>query len=175
MRRVVITGMGAITPLGLNVEEFWNGLKEGRHGFGEITRFDASEYKAHLAGEVKGFVGKEFMDAKAAKRMELFCQYAVAATKEAIEEAGLDMEKEDAYRVGCSVGSGIGSLQAMEAIKYIIGQGDLLTGRLLTYDALKMTFRTVKLPKNHHCPVCGDNPTITELIDYEQAVCELKH
>lgn len=114
MRRVVITGMGAITPLGLNVEEFWNGLKEGRHGFGEITRFDASEYKAHLAGEVKGFVGKEFMDAKAAKRMELFCQYAVAATKEAIEEAGLDMEKEDAYRVGCSVGSGIGSLQAME-------------------------------------------------------------
>lgn len=114
MRRVVITGMGAITPLGLNVEEFWNGLKEGRHGFGEITRFDASEYKAHLAGEVKGFVGKEFMDAKVAKRMELFCQYAVAATKEAIEEAGLDMEKEDAYRVGCSVGSGIGSLQAME-------------------------------------------------------------
>ena len=58
MRRVVITGMGAITPLGLNVEEFWNGLKEGRHGFGEITRFDASEYKAHLAGEVKGFVGR---------------------------------------------------------------------------------------------------------------------
>ena len=84
--------MGAITPLGLNVEEFWNGLKEGRHGFGEITRFDASEYKAHLAGEVKGFVGKEFMDAKAAKRMELFCQYAVAATKEAIEEAGHKME-----------------------------------------------------------------------------------
>ena len=74
-----------------------------------------------------------------------------------------------------AMGGVIGSLQAMEAIKYIIGQGDLLTGRLLTYDALKMTFRTVKLPKNHHCPVCGDNPTITELIDYEQAVCELKH
>ena len=83
--------------------------------------------------------------------------------------------KEDPFRVGVIVGSGIGSLQAMEAIKYIIGQGDLLTGRLLTYDALKMTFRTVKLPKNHHCPVCGDDPTITELIDYEQAVCELKH
>ena len=74
-----------------------------------------------------------------------------------------------------AMGGVIGSLQAMEAIKYIIGQGDLLTGRLLTYDALKMTFRTVKLPKNHQCPVCGDNPTITELIDYEQAVCELKH
>ena len=74
-----------------------------------------------------------------------------------------------------AMGGVIGSLQAMEAIKYIIGQGDLLTGRLLTYDALKMTFRTVKLPKNHHCPVCGDDPTITELIDYEQVVCELKH
>ena len=82
MRRVVITGMGAITPLGLNVEEFWNGLKEGRHGFGEITRFDASEYKAHLAGEVKGFVGKEFMDAKAAKRMELLTVWAVRLVQE---------------------------------------------------------------------------------------------
>ena len=67
----------------------------------------------------------------------------------------------------------IGSLQAMEAIKYIIGKGDLLTGRLLTYDALTMTFRTVKLPKNHECPVCGDHPTITKLIDYEQAECDM--
>ncbi|MGN0399413.1 MAG: beta-ketoacyl-ACP synthase II [Blautia sp.] len=114
MKRVVITGMGAITPLGLNVEEFWTGLKEGRHGFGEITKFDASEYKAHMAGEVKGFVGKDYMDPKAARRMELFCQYAVAAAKEAIEDSGFDMEKEDPYRVGCSIGSGIGSLQTVE-------------------------------------------------------------
>ena len=113
-RRVVVTGMGAITPIGLSVEEFWNGVKEGRTGFGEITKFDASEYKCKLAAEVKGFEGKNFMDFKAAKRMELFCQYAVAATKEAMEDAGLDMEKEDAFRVGVSVGSGIGSLQAME-------------------------------------------------------------
>lgn len=113
-RRVVVTGMGAITPIGLSVEEFWNGVKEGKTGFGEITKFDASEYKCKLAAEVKGFEGKNFMDFKAAKRMELFCQYAVAATKEAIEDAGLDMEKEDAFRVGVSVGSGIGSLQAME-------------------------------------------------------------
>ena len=82
MRRVVITGMGAITPLGLNVEEFWNGLKEGRHGFGEITRFDASEYKAHLAGEVKGFVGKEFMDAKAARRKKMLTVWAVRLVQE---------------------------------------------------------------------------------------------
>lgn len=114
MRRVVVTGMGAITPLGLNVEEFWNGIKEGRHGFGEITKFDASEYKAHLAGEVKGFVGKEYMDVKAAKRMELFCQYAVAAAKEAIAQSGYSLEEEDPYRVGCSIGSGIGSLQTIE-------------------------------------------------------------
>lgn len=113
-RRVVVTGMGAITPIGLSVEEFWNGVKEGKTGFGEITKFDASEYKCKLAAEVKGFEGKNFMDFKAAKRMELFCQYAVAATKEAIEDAGLDMEKEDPFRVGVSVGSGIGSLQAME-------------------------------------------------------------
>ena len=172
-RRVVVTGMGAVTPIGNTVEEFWNGIKTGKVGIGPITKFDTTDYKVKLAAEVKDFVGKERMDFKAAKRMELFCQYAVAATKEAIEEAGLDMEKEDAYRVGCSVGSGIGSLQAMEAIKYIIGKGDLLTGRLLTYDALKMEFHTIKLPKDHHCAICGDNPTIHELIDYEQAECDM--
>lgn len=73
-----------------------------------------------------------------------------------------------------AMGGVIGSLQAMEAIKYIIGKGDLLTGKLLTYDALKMEFNTIKLPKDDHCAVCGDEPTITELIDYEQAVCDLK-
>ena len=110
MRRVVVTGMGAITPIGLNVEEFWKGIHAGQIGFGPITKFDASEYKAHLAAEVKGFVGKEHMDFKAAKRMELFAQYAVAAAKEAVADAGLDMEKEDAYRCGTAVGCGVGSL-----------------------------------------------------------------
>ena len=113
-RRVVVTGMGAITPVGLNVEEFWQSLKEVKHGFGPITRFDASGYKAHVAAEVKGFEGKNYMDFKAAKRMELFSQYAVAAAAEAMKDSGIDMEKEDPYRVGCAVGSGIGSLQAME-------------------------------------------------------------
>ena len=113
-RRVVVTGMGAITPVGLGVEAFWDSIKAGKTGFGEITRFDATDYKCRLAAEVKGFEGKNYMDFKAAKRMELFCQYAVAAVKEAMEDAGIDMEKEDPYRVGVSVGSGIGSLQAME-------------------------------------------------------------
>ena len=88
-RRVVVTGLGAITPIGLSVDEFWASVKEGKIGFGEITKFDSSEYKCHLAAEVKGFEGKNFMDFKAAKRMELFCQYAVAATKEALEDAGI--------------------------------------------------------------------------------------
>ena len=73
-----------------------------------------------------------------------------------------------------AMGGVSGSLKAMEAIKYIIGKGELLTGKLLTYDALKMEFHTIKLPKDHHCAVCGDEPTITELIDYEQAECDLK-
>lgn len=74
-----------------------------------------------------------------------------------------------------AMGGVIGSLQAMEAVKYIIGQGELLTGKLLTYDALDMQFHTIKLPKNCNCAVCGEHPTITELIDYEQAECDLKH
>lgn len=113
-RRVVVTGMGAITPIGNSVEEFWSGLKEKKVGIGPITYFDTTDYKAKLAAEVKGFDAKQYMDPKAAKRMEQFCQFAVAATKEALEDAGIDMEKEDPYRVGVSVGSGIGSLQVME-------------------------------------------------------------
>ena len=113
-RRVVVTGLGAITPIGLGVENFWEGIRESKIGFGPITKFDVSDYKCKLAAEVKDFDGKNYMDPKTAKRMELFCQYAVAAAKEAIEDAALDMEKEDPYRVGVSVGSGIGALQTME-------------------------------------------------------------
>lgn len=113
-RRVVVTGMGAITPIGLSVDEFWDSVKAQKIGFGEITKFDTTDYKCKLAAEVKGFDAKQFMDFKSAKRMETFCQFAVAAAKEAIEDAGLDMAQEDAFKVGVSVGSGIGSLQAME-------------------------------------------------------------
>ncbi len=114
MRRVVVTGMGAITPLGLDVETYFENIKAGNHGFGPITKFDASKFKTKLDAEVKGFEGKDYMDFKAAKRMELFSQYAVAASKEALEQSGLDMTKEDPYMVGCSIGSGIGSLAAIE-------------------------------------------------------------
>ena len=113
-RRVVVTGLGAITPIGNTVEEFWAGIKAGKVGIGEITKFDTTDYKVKLAAEVKGFVAKERMDFKAAKRMELFSQYAVAAAKEAYEDSGLDIEKEDPFRAGVIVGSGIGSLQVVE-------------------------------------------------------------
>ena len=113
-RRVVVTGMGAITPIGNGVEAFWEGIRQERIGFGPITRFDAGGYRCSLAAEVKDFEPERYMDKKAARRMELFCQYAVAAAGEALADAALDMEKEDACRVGCFVGSGVGSLQAME-------------------------------------------------------------
>ena len=114
MNRVVVTGMGAITPFGNDVESFWNGLKDKKVGIGPITYFDTAEYKAKLAAQVKEFDPKQYMDPKAARRMETFSQYAVAAAKQALEDAGIDMTKEDPYRVGVCVSSGIGSLQAVE-------------------------------------------------------------
>ena len=93
-RRVVVTGLGAVTPIGNTVEEFWASIKEGKVGIGPITKFDASDFKVKIAAEVKGFVAKERMDFKAAKRMEPFSQYAVAAAKEAFADSGIDMEKE---------------------------------------------------------------------------------
>ena len=113
-KRVVVTGLGAVTPIGNNVQEFWQGIKEEKIGFGPITYFDASEYKCKLAAQVKDFDPTEHMDKKAVRRMEQFCQFAVVAAGEALKDAGINMEAEDAFRVGCNVGSGIGSLQTME-------------------------------------------------------------
>lgn len=112
--RVVVTGMGVVTPIGNNVESFWNSLKEKKVGIGQITCFDTTDYKVKLAAEVKNFDARDYMDVKTSKRMERFSQFAVAAAKEALEDAGISIEKEDPYRVGVCVGSGIGSLQAME-------------------------------------------------------------
>ena len=114
MRRVVVTGLGAVTPIGNNVDDFWAAVKAGKIGFDHITKFDTTDYKCHIAAELKDFNPQDFMDRKAAKRMEPFSQYAVAAAKQAIDDSGLDIEKEDPYMVGCAIGSGVGSLQAME-------------------------------------------------------------
>ena len=113
-RRVVVTGLGAVTPIGNTVPEFWESIRAGRIGIGPITKFDTTEYKVKVAAEVKGFVAKDRMDFKSARRMDEFSQYAVAAAKEAFADAKLDMEQEDPYRVGVCVGSGIGSLPRIE-------------------------------------------------------------
>lgn len=113
-RRVVVTGLGAVTPIGNNVDDFWASVKAGKIGFDHITKFDTTDYKCHIAAELKDFNPQDFMDRKAAKRMEPFSQYAGAAAKQAIDDSGLDIEKEDPYMVGCAIGSGVGSLQAME-------------------------------------------------------------
>ena len=98
-RRVVVTGLGVVTPIGNNVEEFWKSVREGKCGIAPITRFDTTDYKVHLAAEVKDFNAKDFLDFKTAKRMGRFSHYAIAASREAFADAGLDMAKEDVYRV----------------------------------------------------------------------------
>ena len=113
-RRVVITGLGAITPIGNNVEEFWKGIKEGKCGIDEITEFDTSNFKVKLAGEVKGFNAEEHFEKREAKRMDRFSHFAVIAAREAWKDSGLDKEKEDMTRVGVIVGSGIGGLGTIE-------------------------------------------------------------
>ena len=113
-RRVVITGLGAITPIGNNVEEFWAGIKNSKCGIDQITEFDASNFKVKLAGEVKGYNAEEHFDRKEAKRLDRFSQFAIVAAREAWKDSGLDKEKEDMERVGAIIGSGIGGLGTIE-------------------------------------------------------------
>lgn len=112
-KRVVVTGLGAITPIGIGVEEYWQSLLAGKSGIGKVTRFDVSEYGTQIAGEVKGFEPGNFMDKKEARRMDRFTQYAVAASKMALENSGLDLEKTDRDRVGTLIGSGIGGMETL--------------------------------------------------------------
>lgn len=131
-RRVVITGMGAITPIGNTVDEFWSNVKKGEVGIGPITQIDATEYKAKLAAEVKDFDPKEHMDPKSARRMERFAQFAVAAAKQALEDSGINMEEEDPFMVGTCVGCGIGSLQCMQReYKKLLDKGPNRVGPLM--------------------------------------------
>ena len=115
MNRVVITGMGAITPLGNDVASFWEGLKEGKNGIAPITKFDKKDLDVHVAAEVKDFDATKYMDRKEAKRMDLFCQYGLAAAIQAVEDSGITPENTDYDRFGVMVGSGIGGLTVMES------------------------------------------------------------
>lgn len=113
-QRVVVTGMGAITPIGNTVETFWNNSKEGKCGIDFIKAFDTTNYKVKIAAEVKDFVPENYIDKKEAKRMDRYCQLAMAAAKEAVEDSGIDLEKIDKERLGVLVGSGIGGLGTIE-------------------------------------------------------------
>lgn len=114
MKRIVITGLGAITPIGLGKEEFWNSLIEGKSGIGPVTRFDTRDFNAKIGAEVKGFDPIEYMDKKEARRMDKFSQYAVAAAKLAIEDGNISLENIDRNRVGVIVGTGIGGVEVFE-------------------------------------------------------------
>lgn len=113
-RRVVITGMGAVTPVGNNVAQYWDNLKKGVTGIGEITRFDTSEFKVKLAAEVKNFDITNYIDKKEARRMDPFCHYAIAAAREAVEQSGLVITDENADQIGCIIGSGVGGIHTIE-------------------------------------------------------------
>ncbi|MCI0329687.1 MAG: beta-ketoacyl-ACP synthase II [candidate division Zixibacteria bacterium] len=114
MNRVVVTGMGVLTPVGHGVKEFWDSLVAGRSGVAKITRFDAGNYDCQIAGEVKGFDPSKFLDKKDARRADLFEQYALAATGQALADAGLDVSKINPERVGVVLGSGIGGIDTFE-------------------------------------------------------------
>jgi 3-oxoacyl-[acyl-carrier-protein] synthase II len=119
-RRVVITGVGLITPLGIGVEETWPALCAGKSGIGEITRFNASAYDTRIAGEVKGFNAEDFMPRKEARRMETFIAYAIAATRMAIEDAGIIIDERNAGRVGVLTGCGLGGLNMLEITAHTV-------------------------------------------------------
>ncbi|AOW08548.1 beta-ketoacyl-ACP synthase II [Flavobacterium gilvum] len=125
LRRVVVTGLGALTPIGNNIEEFWNGLINGVSGAAPITYYDASKFRTQFACEVKNFNVEEFIDRKEARKMDRYAQYAIVASDEAIKDAGFDFDSLDKDRVGVIWGSGIGGLETfqIEVLNYAAGDG----------------------------------------------------
>ncbi|HET6921908.1 MAG TPA: beta-ketoacyl-ACP synthase II, partial [Anaeromyxobacteraceae bacterium] len=113
-RRVVVTGLGLLSPVGIGVEESWKAIVAGKSGIGPITQFDASTFPTRIAGEVKGFQPEQYMDRKEVRRNDRFIHFALAAAHMAMEDSGLDMAKEDPERVGAIVGSGMGGLRELE-------------------------------------------------------------
>jgi 3-oxoacyl-[acyl-carrier-protein] synthase II len=113
-RRVVITGMGVISPIGSGIEKFWSSVKEGKCGIDEITAFDTTDFTVKMAAEVKDFDPKDFMDKKEAKRMDRFCQFAIGASQMAIDDSGLELEKINNKKLGVIIGSGVGGINTIE-------------------------------------------------------------
>ncbi|TMF98447.1 MAG: hypothetical protein E6I03_13050, partial [Chloroflexi bacterium] len=124
--RVVVTGMGAITPIGNSVKEFWASCLAGKSGIGILTSFDHSAYPIHIAGEIKNFDPEEHMDRRDARRMARFSQFAIAATQEAISQAELEMDEVERTRVGVLIGNGIGGLvETQEAVRTMGERGGM--------------------------------------------------
>ena len=124
MNRVVITGVGAITPVGIGTDNVWENIKNGVSGIGRITKFNPTDFACQVGAEVKDFDASEYIDKREAKRMDLFVQYAVAAAKIAVDDAKLDMKQEDPTRVGVMVGSGIGGINTLcEQHKRLLDKG----------------------------------------------------
>ena len=114
LKRVVVTGLGALTPIGNTLPEFWENIVNGASGAGPITHFDASNFKTQFACEVKNFNATDFIDRKEVRKMDLYAQYAIVSAKEAIEDSGMDLEKEDLNRIGVIFGVGIGGIHTFE-------------------------------------------------------------
>ena len=138
LKRVVVTGLGALTPVGNTVAETWENLVNGVSGAGPITHFDASKFKTHFACEVKGFKPNDHLDRKEARKMDLYTQYAIVAAKEAIEDAGMDLDKEDKTKIGVIYGVGIGGLRTLE---------EELMGYALIKDEMGPKFSPFFIPK----------------------------
>lgn len=113
MKRVAVTGVGAVTPVGIGADKMWENIKSGVSGIDYITCFDTTDFACKIAAEVKGFDPVDYIDKKEAKRMDLFTQFAVAAAQQAVDNAGIDMEQENSERVGCFIGSGIGGINTL--------------------------------------------------------------
>ena len=125
LKRVVVTGLGALTPIGNNLEDFWSGLIAGKSGSAPVTYFDTEKFKTKFACELKGFDPLEYLDRKQQRKMDRFTQYGMVSTDEAIIDSGIDLEKIDKLRVGVIWGSGIGGLETFqnEVLNYAHGDG----------------------------------------------------
>jgi 3-oxoacyl-[acyl-carrier-protein] synthase II len=158
-RRVVITGMGAMTPLGLTVDEFWQGCVEGRSGAGPLTLIDPADYPTKIACEVKGFDPLNYMDRRDARRMARFSQMAVAAARQALEDAGLRLEKEDTTRIGVLIGNGNGGYpNTEEAVRTIVEKGGM---RVDPFYMVKMLPNMAASQIALHFAVRGYNSTVS--------------
>ena len=163
-RRVVITGLGTVNPLGLNVRDYWRGLLAGQSGIAPITLFDTKDFKVHFGGEVKGFNPEPVLDPRSARKLDRFTQFAIVAAAEAIGDSGLDLSKENPFRCGCVFGSGIGGLNELEdGAKTLADRGP---GRLGPFLIAKMIANAASGNISIKFGLRGPNTTVSTACSY---------